>query len=88
MTNTIRRSMIAIINIIRQLEGDENTLQSVHELLNWPLKYRNLKQLKEIFQQFIAEAAEYIAEKRGGKSEGNIERIKNTSTDITGKIST
>lgn len=76
VTNTIRRSMIAIINIIRQLEGDENTLQSVHELLNWPLKYRNLKQLKEIFQQFIAEAAEYIAEKRGGKSEGNIERIK------------
>ncbi|MFD2877720.1 hypothetical protein ACFTAO_19705 [Paenibacillus rhizoplanae] len=76
VTNTIRRSMIAIINIIRQLEGDENTLQWMTELLNWPLKYRNLKQLKQVFQQFIAEAAEYIAEKRGGKSEGNIEKSK------------
>ncbi|NQX44034.1 response regulator transcription factor [Paenibacillus tritici] len=76
VTNTIRRSMIAIINIIRQLEGDENTLQWMTELLHWPLKYRNLHQLKQVFQLFIGEAAEYIAEKRGGKSEGNIEKIK------------
>lgn len=76
VTNTIRRSMIAIINIIRQLEGDENSLRWVNELLNWQLKYRNLNQLKQVFREFIGEAAGYIAEKRSGKSEGSIERIK------------
>lgn len=76
VTNTIRRSMIAIINIIRQLEGDENNLRWVAELLNWQVKYRNLNQLKQVFLHFIGEAAEYIAEKRGDKSEGNIEKIK------------
>ncbi|WP_338116125.1 response regulator transcription factor [Paenibacillus monticola] len=76
VTNTMRRSMIAIINIIRQLEGDENNLHWMAELLNWQLKYRNLNQLKQVFQHFIGEAAEYISKKRGGKSEGNIEKIK------------
>lgn len=76
VTNTIRRSMIAIINIIRQLEGDENNLHWTAELLHWQLKYRNLNQLKQVFLHFVGEAAEYIAEKRGDKSEGNIEKIK------------
>lgn len=76
VTNTIRRSMITIINIIRQLEGDENNLHWMTELLNWQLKYRNLNQLKQVFVHFIEEAAETIAEKRGDKSEGNIEKIK------------
>ncbi|WP_249898422.1 response regulator [Paenibacillus sp. PK3_47] len=76
VTNTIRRSMIAIINIIRQLEGDENQLYSTAELLHWQTKYRNLHQLKQVFLHFIGEAAEYIAGKRGDKSEGSIEKIK------------
>lgn len=76
VTNTIRRSMIAIINIIRQLEGDENNLNWITELLNWQVKYRNLNQLKQVYLHFIKEAAEYIAEKRSDKSEGNIEKIK------------
>lgn len=68
--------MIAIINIIRQLEGDENDLHWTAELLNWQVKYRNLNQLKQVFLHFVGEAAEYITGKRGGKSEGNIEKIK------------
>lgn len=76
VTNTIRRSMITIINIIRQLEGDENNLYWTAELLHWQEKYRNLNQLKQVFLHFVGEAAEYIIEKRGGKSEGNIEKIK------------
>lgn len=76
VTNTIRRSMIAIINIIRQLEGDENSLHWTAELFNWQVKYRNLKQLKQVFLQFVGEAAEYINQKRGDKSEGNVEKIK------------
>ncbi|RCW49594.1 response regulator [Paenibacillus prosopidis] len=76
VTNTIRRSMIAIINIIRQLEGDEKDLRWLDELLHWQMKYRNLKQLKHVFLHFIGEAAEYITEKRGEKSEGSIEKVK------------
>jgi two-component system response regulator YesN len=74
--NTIRRSMIAIINIIRQLEGDENSLQGTAELLHWPAKYRNLTQLKQVFLQFVGEAAGYIMDKRGDRSKGNIDKIK------------
>lgn len=76
VTNTIRRSMIAIINIIRQLEGDENNVPGVAELLNWQTKYRNLSQLKQVFLQFTGEAAAYISDKRSGKNEGQIEKIK------------
>ncbi|MBD2871080.1 response regulator transcription factor [Paenibacillus arenilitoris] len=76
VTNTIRRILIAVINLIRQLEGDEKELALLEDLLDWQKKYRNSSQLKEVFLQFIEEAAAYIAGKRGEKSEGNIEKIK------------
>lgn len=74
--NTIRRILIAVINIIRQLEGNEKELALLEDLLDWQTKYRNPGQLKDIFVQFIEEAASYMACKRGEKSEGNIEKIK------------
>ncbi|WP_337098549.1 response regulator [Paenibacillus sp. YIM B09110] len=76
VANTVRRSMIATINIIRQLDGTEQNLEWFEELLNWQRKYRNLNQLKHVFKNFIEEAAAYIAEKRGDKGEGNIEKVK------------
>ena len=76
VANTIRRSMIAAINIIRRLEGNEEELTELKELLNWQSKYRNLDQLKAVFIRFMEEAAEYIAKKRGEKGEGNIEKVK------------
>ena len=76
VANTVRRIMIATINMIRQLAGDEKELASLEELLNWQAKYRNLDQLKQVFLNFVEEAAGYIAEKRGEKGEGNIEKVK------------
>lgn len=76
IANTIRRILIATINIIRQLEGDEKDLASLDDLLHWQTKFRNLHQLRHVFVQFIEEAAAYIASKRGEKSEGSIEKIK------------
>ncbi|WP_372662469.1 response regulator [Cohnella sp.] len=76
VANTVRRSMIATINIIRQLEGNEEELAWLEELLHWQSKYRNLNQLRDVFMNFIEEAAEYIAKKRGEKGEGNIEKVK------------
>ncbi|MGO4372292.1 response regulator [Paenibacillus sp. MCAF20] len=76
VANTVRRSMIATINIIRQLDGAEQNLTWFEELLNWQRKYRNLNQLKHVFKNFIEEAAAYIAEKRGDKGEGSIEKVK------------
>jgi len=76
VANTVRRSMIATINIIRQLEGDEKDLAWLEELINWQSKYRNLSQLRGVFLHFIEEAAEYIAKKRGEKGEGSIEKVK------------
>lgn len=76
VANTVRRIMIATINMIRQLAGDEKELASLEELLNWQAKYRTLDQLKRAFLLFLEEAAEYIAEKRGEKGEGSIEKVK------------
>lgn len=74
--NTVRRIMIAIINIIRQLEGDEKELRWFDELFHWQTKYRSLSQLRQVFLRFIGEASEYMADKRGEKSEGNIQKVK------------
>jgi two-component system response regulator YesN len=76
IANTVRRSMIASINIIRQLEGNEKELAWLTELLNWQTKYRNLDQLRVVFMNFIEEVAEYIAKQRGEKGKGNIEKVK------------
>ncbi|MBB3108060.1 two-component system response regulator YesN [Paenibacillus phyllosphaerae] len=76
VANTVRRSMIATINIIRQLEGNEEDLAWLQELMNWQTKYRNLDQLRSVFTNFIAEAAAYIAKQRGEKSNGSIEKVK------------
>lgn len=76
VTNTISRIIIAIINIIRQLDGDEKDLQWLDKLLNWQKQYRNLNQLSQVFLEFMEEAAKYISEIRGEKGEGNIEKVK------------
>lgn len=76
VANTIRRIIIATINMIRQLAGDEKELASLTELLHWQTKYRNLDQLRTVFLIFLEEAAEYIADIRGEKGEGNIEKVK------------
>lgn len=76
VANTVRRSMITTINIIRQLEGKEEELAWLTELLNWQTKYRNLDQLRYVFMNFIEEAAEYIAKQRGEKGKSNIEKVK------------
>ncbi|KQO16646.1 response regulator transcription factor [Paenibacillus sp. Leaf72] len=76
VANTIRRSIIAVINTIRQFEGDEKELLLLNELLDWPNKYRNLNQLRHICLRFIEESAGYIAAKRSEKGKGSIEKIK------------
>jgi len=76
VANTITRSLIGIINIIRQMEGSEEELKLLDELLSWQRKYRSLSQLQHIYLQFVHEAAVYLAEVRSEQKKGNIEKIK------------
>jgi len=76
VSNTITRSLIGIINIIRQMEGNEEELKMLAELLSWQRKYRSLSQLQHVFIQFVGEAASYIAVKRSTQGKGSIEKIK------------
>jgi len=76
VSNTITRSLIGIINSIRQMEGDEEELDLLDELLAWQRKYRNLTQLQHIYVQFVQQAAAYIAQKRSEQGKGSIEKIK------------
>jgi len=76
VANTITRSLIGIINSIRQMEGNEEELNLLAELLTWQSKYRSLAQLHHIYLQFVQEAAAYIAMKRSTQGKGSIEKIK------------
>lgn len=76
VANTITRSLIGIINSIRQMEGNEEELSLLEELLSWQHKYRSLAQLQHIYLQFVQEAAAYIAAKRSTQGKGSIEKIK------------
>lgn len=76
VANTITRSVIGIINSIRKIEGSEEQLTLLNEMLEWQQKYRNLVQLHEAYLQFVAEAAAYIARQRGEQGKSSIEKIK------------
>lgn len=76
VANSITRSVIGIINIIRQMDGNENDLALLQRILNWQKHYNRLQDLQLVFVQFVSEAALYIAERRSEQSKGGIEKIK------------
>ncbi|MUT67499.1 response regulator [Paenibacillus sp. NEAU-GSW1] len=76
VANAITRCVIGIINIIREMDGDETELKLLPKVMDWQNGYNRLQHLKPLFLAFAAEAAAYMSERRGEQSKGGIERIK------------
>ena len=76
VANALTRCTIGIINIVRQMEGQEDELTLLSEILGWQKKYSRLSELQDIFLRFVQEASQYILERRGEQGKGSIEKIK------------
>ncbi|WP_270168963.1 response regulator [Paenibacillus sp. SYP-B4298] len=76
VSNTITRSLVAIMNAIRLLQGNEEELSLLGDLLDWQDRYRNVHQLQEAYIRLVDEAAAYIAGKRNEHSKGSIDKVK------------
>ncbi|HIW33969.1 MAG TPA: response regulator [Candidatus Paenibacillus intestinavium] len=76
VANALTRCTIGIINIVRQMEGQEEELTLLPEILGWQKKYSRLSELQNVFLRFVQEASQYILERRGEQGKGSIEKIK------------
>lgn len=76
VANTLTRSTIGVINIVRQMEGKEEELKWLPEMLDWQKKYSRLSELQDVFLSFVREASQYILDRRGEQGKGSIEKIK------------
>lgn len=88
VANSISRCLIGIVNVIRDMEGDEHQLASLEPTVGWQLHNLDPMGLKEQFLLFIAEAAAYIERLRKEQTKGGIEKIrKYIETHFTQNIS-
>ncbi|MFX3634408.1 MAG: response regulator [Candidatus Pristimantibacillus sp.] len=76
VANAITRCAIGVINVIREMEGDEKELQLLPGMMEWNNRHSRLQDLKVSFITFIEEASVYIAKLRGEQAKGGIERIR------------
>ncbi|MCR8657619.1 response regulator transcription factor [Paenibacillus endoradicis] len=76
VANALTRCTIGIINIVRQMEGKEEELKLLPEMLGWQKKYSRLSEVQDVFLRFVQEASQYILDRRGEQGKGSIEKIK------------
>lgn len=76
VANALTRCIIGIINTIRHMEGNEEEIVLLPEVLGWQKKYSRLSELQPVFLSFVEEASGYIADRRGEQGKGSIEKIK------------
>lgn len=76
VANAITRCTIGIINIVKQMDGNEDELEQLPHMFNWQKKNARLHDIQQLFESFVQESAQYIAERRGSQGKGSIEKIK------------
>ena len=73
---SINRVVHEVIKTLQSMDGDENNLVSLQQTLNWDNQPNTLIVIKEIFLDFILEAAELINKLNKASAIGNVRRIK------------
>ncbi|RIX50749.1 DNA-binding response regulator [Paenibacillus nanensis] len=74
--SAIHRGMIAIIRVIQEMDGNAQQLASFQAVKDWEHRSMGARELEELFQGFVAEAAECISLLRQEQSKGGIEKIR------------
>ncbi|GAB2723480.1 response regulator [Paenibacillus thermoaerophilus] len=76
VASALSRCVIGIVRVIREMGGDECRLPSLHATIEGMQPNQGLKALKEMFSQFVIEAAEYVALLRQEQAKSGIHQIR------------
>lgn len=74
--HAVNRCVSSVLQVIRSMEGSEEGLKGLEDILRLPELNVDLKGLKELLLSFLTDAAGRIACLRKEQSKGGIERVK------------
>ncbi|MFD0671278.1 response regulator [Cohnella sp. GCM10027633] len=73
---SIAQCVLGITRIVRELEGDENELQTLKAMMQWSNEPRTLSGLREMIVAFAMECMAYLADRRKQRGKGGIQKVK------------
>jgi len=73
---SINRVVHEVVKTIQSMDGDEKNIPSLQTMINWDNLPRTLQKIKEIFLEFILEAAILLNQLNKDSGKLNIRRIK------------
>ncbi|MFC4321176.1 response regulator transcription factor [Litchfieldia salsa] len=76
VSTSINRCIHSVIGKIKEFDGDESSLQTLEEIINWKSYNWSTAQLKMKFKHFMIESANLIIKLRKENSKGDIYKIK------------
>jgi two-component system, response regulator YesN len=76
VVNVITRCVIQVIQLIKEMEGDETQLEALPDMLDWQHRSLSPKGVKELFIRFMTQAAQYMDQLRKEQAKGGIQKIK------------
>lgn len=72
----LHQCVLGIVQIVRSMDGDEQTLCFFTAMMGWHDMNLTLRELKRLFTSFAFESAKYIAELRRERQRGDIHKIR------------
>lgn len=73
----IHQCVTNVVNLIKELNGDERTLVSLEPILSWHDLNLSLQELKRLYTNFMTESSDYLKQLRREYGKGGIHQIKN-----------
>lgn len=73
---SIAQCVLGITRIVRELEGDENDLQTLKAMMQWSNEPKTLSGLRAMIVAFVSECMTYLADRRKHRSKGGIQKVK------------
>ncbi|MNJ43602.1 Bifunctional transcriptional activator/DNA repair enzyme AdaA [compost metagenome] len=72
----IHQGVLGVIDIIRSMDGDEQSLDSLAPIIGWHDLNLSLQELLRLFTAFAVESGQYIGELRKEQQRGGIHKIR------------
>ncbi|WP_426451878.1 response regulator transcription factor [Paenibacillus sp. S-38] len=76
VAGSVTRCVIDIVNVVRGMEGDENTLSTLQGMMEAQGRQGGLQELRDQLAAFLTEASDYIGRLRKEQMKGGIEKIR------------
>lgn len=73
---SINRCVHELIKTIKQLDGDENQVSTLHTMLQWDKYPLTFKEIQTMFTEFVLDCAELIHLLHSDHANGNIYKVK------------